>query len=54
MYSGIYLVDDMELMNLHHQVLVRKLGLQYKVKSFANPEEAKTTFVLMCWGRKPY
>ncbi len=40
MYSKIYLVDDIELVNLMHQVLLRKLGLEDKVISFTNPENA--------------
>lgn len=40
MYSEIYLVDDLEMTNLMHQVLLRQLNLEDKVKSFTNPEEA--------------
>ncbi|MDV7140401.1 response regulator [Maribacter sp. TH_r10] len=40
MYTEIYLVDDMEMVNLVHQVLIRKLGLEDKTKSFTDPEEA--------------
>ena len=40
MYAEIYLVDDMEMVNLVHQVLIRKLGLEDKTKSFTDPEEA--------------
>jgi len=40
MYSEIYLVDDMEMVNVLHQVLIRQLGLEDKVRSFTNPEEA--------------
>lgn len=40
MYSKIYLIDDVELVNLMHQVLLRKLGLEDKVVSFTNPEKA--------------
>jgi len=40
MYSEIYLVDDMEMVNLMHQVLFRYLGVEDKIKSFTNPEEA--------------
>ncbi|NAY90536.1 response regulator [Muricauda sp. JGD-17] len=40
MYSEIYLVDDMEMVNTLHQVLLRKLGVEDRVKSFTNPEEA--------------
>ncbi|RKN78512.1 response regulator [Ulvibacterium marinum] len=40
MYSEIYLVDDLEMTNLMHQVLLRQLHLEDKVKSFTNPEEA--------------
>jgi len=40
MYNRIYLVDDMEVVNLMHQVLLRQLSLEEKVKSFTNPEEA--------------
>ncbi|MGI9551847.1 MAG: response regulator [Aurantibacter sp.] len=40
MYSEIYLIDDMEMVNVIHQVLIRKLGLEDKVISFTNPEEA--------------
>ncbi len=40
MYSEIYLVDDLEMTNVMHQVLLRQLHLEDKVKSFTNPEEA--------------
>lgn len=40
MYSEIYLVDDMELVNLMHQVLIRQLGMEDRVKSFTDPEKA--------------
>lgn len=40
MYSKIYLVDDREITNLMHLVLIRQLGMEDKVKSFTNPEEA--------------
>jgi len=40
MYSEIYLVDDLEMVNVLHQVLIRQLGLEDKVRSFTNPEEA--------------
>lgn len=40
MYSKIYLIDDIELVNLMHLVLLRRLGLEDKVISFTNPEEA--------------
>ncbi len=40
MYSKIYLIDDVELVNLMHQVLLRRLGLEDKVISFTNPEIA--------------
>ena len=40
MYSKIYLIDDVELVNLMHQVLLRKLELEDKIISFTNPEKA--------------
>lgn len=40
MYSEIYLVDDMLMVNVQHQVLIRQLGLEDRVRSFTNPEEA--------------
>jgi len=40
MYSKIYLIDDVELVNLMHLVLLRRLGLEDKVISFTNPEKA--------------
>ena len=40
MYSEIYLVDDKEMVNLIHQVLLRQMGMEDKVRSFTNPEEA--------------
>ena len=40
MYSKIYLVDDMELANLTHQVLLRQHGLEDRVISFTDPEKA--------------
>ena len=40
MYSKIYLIDDVELVNLMHHVLLRKLGLEDKIISFTNPEKA--------------
>ena len=40
MYSEIYLIDDMVMVNMQHQVLLRQLGLEDEVRSFTNPEEA--------------
>jgi len=40
MYSEIYLVDDMLMVNVQHQVLLRQLGLEDSVRSFTNPEKA--------------
>ncbi|SEM15628.1 Response regulator receiver domain-containing protein [Maribacter orientalis] len=40
MYSKIYLIDDVQLVNLMHQVLLRKLELEDKIISFTNPEKA--------------
>lgn len=40
MYSEIYLVDDVEMVNVLHQVLIRQLGLEDRVRSYTNPEEA--------------
>ncbi len=40
MYSEVYLVDDLEMVNVLHQVLIRQLGLENKVRSFTNPEDA--------------
>ncbi len=40
MYSEVYLVDDLEMVNVLHQVLIRQLGLEDKVRSFTNPEDA--------------
>lgn len=39
-YDQIYLVDDEELVNLMNTVQFRKLGLEDKLKTFTNPEEA--------------
>ncbi|NND16743.1 MAG: response regulator [Eudoraea sp.] len=40
MYSKIYLIDDMMMANVQHQVLMRQLGLEDRVIAFTNPEEA--------------
>jgi CheY-like chemotaxis protein len=40
MYTKIYLIDDVELFNLMHQILFRKLGLEEKTITFTNPEKA--------------
>ena len=40
MYSEIYLIDDEELVNLMHRILLRGLGLEDKTITFTNPEEA--------------
>ena len=40
MYSKIYLIDDMELVNLMHSVLLRRFGVEDRVLSFTNPEDA--------------
>lgn len=40
MYSKIYLIDDMELVNLMHLVLLRRFGVEDRVLSFTNPEDA--------------
>jgi len=53
MYSKIYLVDDMEIVNLMHQVLIRQLGLEEKVVSFTNPEEALDALRFNVTGTEP-
>ncbi|WP_422083776.1 response regulator [Ulvibacterium sp.] len=40
MYTEIYLVDDLEMTNVMHQVLFRQLGMEDRIKSYTNPEEA--------------
>ena len=40
MYTEIYLVDDLEMTNVMHQVLFRQLGMEDKIKPYTNPEEA--------------
>tara|TARA_R110000765_G_scaffold62156_1_gene120642 strand:+ start:7274 stop:7666 length:393 start_codon:yes stop_codon:yes gene_type:complete len=40
MYSEIYLIDDQEMVNVLHQVLIRQLSMEDKVRSFTDPEEA--------------
>lgn len=40
MYSKIYLIDDMELVNLMHSVLLRRFGVEDRILSFTNPEDA--------------
>jgi len=40
MYSEIYLVDDVEMVNVLHHVFLRHLDMEDKVRSFTNPEEA--------------
>lgn len=40
MYDQIYLVDDEEVVNMINTVQFRKLGLEDKLKTFTNPEEA--------------
>lgn len=39
-YETIYLVDDFEMVNLLHTILLRNLGMGDKVNSFTNPEDA--------------
>ncbi|HZJ35686.1 MAG TPA: response regulator [Gillisia sp.] len=39
-YETIYLVDDFEMVNLLHAILLRNLGMGDKVNSFTNPEDA--------------
>jgi len=53
MYSKIYLVDDMELVNLTHQVLIRRLGLEDRVKSFTEPEKALDDLRFNVSGTEP-
>ncbi len=40
MYSKIYLIDDVELVNLMHLMMLKKLGLEDMVVSFTNPVKA--------------
>ena len=40
MYSELYLIDDQEMVNVLHQVLIRQLSMEDKVRSFTDPEEA--------------
>lgn len=39
-YTEIYLVDDLEMVNILHGLLLRKLGIGAIVKPFTDPEEA--------------
>jgi CheY-like chemotaxis protein len=39
-YKEIYLIDDFEMVNLMHGILLRKLGQEDNVKPFTNPELA--------------
>lgn len=39
-YDLIYLVDDFDVVNFLHRILLRKLGLEERAKVFTNPEEA--------------
>lgn len=40
MYKSIYLVDDEELVNTINTINFRRLGLEDRLKTFTNPEEA--------------
>lgn len=40
MYDLIYLVDDFDVVNFMHRILLRQLGLEERVKVFTNPEKA--------------
>ncbi|WP_299529153.1 response regulator [Ulvibacterium sp.] len=40
MYTEIYLVDDLEMTNVMHQVLFRQLGMEDRINAYTNPEEA--------------
>lgn len=40
MYSKIYLIDDVEMVNMMHTVLLRRMGLEDKVVSFTNAKKA--------------
>lgn len=40
MYSKIFLIDDMELVNLMHHVQLRRIGMEDRAISFTDPEEA--------------
>lgn len=53
MYSKIYITDDMELVNLTHQVLIRQLGLEDRVRSFTDPERALDDLRFNVWGTEP-
>ena len=39
-YSAIYLVDDFDMVNLLHGILLRNLGIEDNVKPFTDPEKA--------------
>ncbi|MDT7827983.1 response regulator [Pricia sp. S334] len=40
MYDAIYLVDDFEIVNILHRLLLRKLGLEGRAREFTDPELA--------------
>ncbi len=39
-YSKIYLVDDCAATNLYHQVMLRRFGIEKRVRTFTDPEQA--------------
>ncbi len=39
-YSEIYLVDDFEMVNVLHRILLRGLGLEDRARTFTDPEKA--------------
>ncbi|MFS4469150.1 response regulator [Maribacter sp. 2210JD10-5] len=39
-YNSIYLVDDHDIMNHLHNIILKNLDLQERTKTFSNPEKA--------------
>lgn len=39
-YESIYLVDDFEMVNILHGILLQKLGIENNIHSFTDPEKA--------------
>ncbi len=40
MYRAVYLIDDFEVVNVLHRVLLGKLGLEDRTRAFTDPEKA--------------
>ncbi len=52
MYDTIYLVDDMPMVNLFHEITLRNIGIEKDIRSFTDPEKALDDLRFKNWHKK--